>query len=243
MPARERGYDSRWDKARATFLSRRPHCEFVVDGKACGKPATIVDHVVPHRGDQELFWDSGNWMPLCAHCHSSRKQSLEHRGSAAARARAMPFGIRPSRIPVIIVCGPPGAGKAAYVEIHSNPRDLVIDFDVIRDRLASQAGRNPVTSLTAKALDERNRLLRSLADDHLHDRCFFIVSAADPEDRETWRRKLGGRIVLLATPLEECIRRIQSDPRRYGKENQLIDLARAWWERQPAPAQPLRQEA
>ena len=32
--------------------------------------ATVVDHIVPHRGDQKLFWDRGNWQPLCEHHHN-----------------------------------------------------------------------------------------------------------------------------------------------------------------------------
>ncbi len=31
--------------------------------------ATVVDHIKPHRGDQELFWDEYNWQPLCKKCH------------------------------------------------------------------------------------------------------------------------------------------------------------------------------
>ena len=23
-----------------------------------------MDHIVPHRGDQKLFWNRGNWQPL-----------------------------------------------------------------------------------------------------------------------------------------------------------------------------------
>jgi 5-methylcytosine-specific restriction protein A len=25
----------------------------------------VVDHIVPHRGDKKLFWDSSNWQALC----------------------------------------------------------------------------------------------------------------------------------------------------------------------------------
>ena len=32
--------------------------------------ATVVDHIKPHRGDQKLFWDRGNWQPLCEHHHN-----------------------------------------------------------------------------------------------------------------------------------------------------------------------------
>ena len=32
--------------------------------------ATVVDHIIPHRGDQKLFWDRGNWQSLCEHHHN-----------------------------------------------------------------------------------------------------------------------------------------------------------------------------
>nr|WP_246413968.1 HNH endonuclease [Martelella radicis] len=47
----------------------------------CGEPAALVDHKIPHRGDQRLFWDRTNWQPLCHHCHNSAKQSEERRAS------------------------------------------------------------------------------------------------------------------------------------------------------------------
>jgi len=78
--ARERGYDSRWQKERAAFLHERPYCERVMpSGELCGRRATVVDHVFPHSGDQRLFWDRRNWAPLCRTCHSGWKQSEEKR--------------------------------------------------------------------------------------------------------------------------------------------------------------------
>ncbi|WP_333822423.1 HNH endonuclease [Pinisolibacter sp.] len=71
--ARERGYDGKWQQARAAFLAKHPKCA------KCGEPATVVDHVIPHRGDKRLFWQRSNWQPLCVSCHSSRKQSEERR--------------------------------------------------------------------------------------------------------------------------------------------------------------------
>ena len=35
-------------------------------------PATVVDHIVPHRGDHALFWDEQNWQPLCKDCHDRK---------------------------------------------------------------------------------------------------------------------------------------------------------------------------
>jgi 5-methylcytosine-specific restriction protein A len=75
----QRGYGSRWQKARATFLRRSPLC---VDHQKRGRivVATVVDHIIPHQGDQSLFWDSSNWQSLCKQCHDSNKQRIEKSG-------------------------------------------------------------------------------------------------------------------------------------------------------------------
>lgn len=52
-----------WRKARASFLLVHTRC-------GCGAPATVVDHIVPHRGDPVLFWDRTRWRAMCQSCHS-----------------------------------------------------------------------------------------------------------------------------------------------------------------------------
>ncbi len=66
-----RGYDARWRAARKRYLSRHPLCvECLKENKLT--PATVVDHIIPHRGDQKLFWDENNWQPLCRDCHDRK---------------------------------------------------------------------------------------------------------------------------------------------------------------------------
>lgn len=69
--ASKRGYNSKWQQARKSYLSRHPLC---VRCQAKGKytQATVVDHITPHRGDKNLFWDSNNWQPLCKACHDHK---------------------------------------------------------------------------------------------------------------------------------------------------------------------------
>lgn len=64
-----RGYNSRWQRARAAYLSSHPLC---VSCEADGliTRASVVDHITPHKGDYELFWLSDNWQALCADCHN-----------------------------------------------------------------------------------------------------------------------------------------------------------------------------
>lgn len=69
--AKEKGYDSRWRKARARYLKAHPLCvRCLREGKLV--KATVVDHIVPHRGDKKLFWDENNWQALCKRCHDKK---------------------------------------------------------------------------------------------------------------------------------------------------------------------------
>jgi 5-methylcytosine-specific restriction endonuclease McrA len=71
--ARARGYTRTWEAERRAFLKLNPTC------CRCGEPASVVDHIKPHKGDDRLFWDRTNWQPLCRHCHNSAKQAQEKR--------------------------------------------------------------------------------------------------------------------------------------------------------------------
>lgn len=77
----ERGYNGRWQKARATFLRSHPLC---CNCATLGitTAATVVDHITPHKGDQSLFWDVANWQPLCKPCHDRWKQRMEKSGAS-----------------------------------------------------------------------------------------------------------------------------------------------------------------
>ena len=39
--------------------------------------ATVVDHRIPHKGDEGLFWDESNWQSMCKPHHDSTKQAIE----------------------------------------------------------------------------------------------------------------------------------------------------------------------
>src|SRR4051812_1432727 len=73
----------RWQSLRRAILVR--------DGYTCRKCGTTAsgrkgevaaDHIKPHRGDPNLFWDPANLQCLCTRCHSSAKQLEERRWAA-----------------------------------------------------------------------------------------------------------------------------------------------------------------
>ena len=60
--ASSRGYGAAWQRESRRFLAMPEHrlCEECLKEGRYVK-ATVVDHVVPHRGDPTLFWDRSNW--------------------------------------------------------------------------------------------------------------------------------------------------------------------------------------
>ena len=69
------------DRLRPAQLLREPFC------RECARQgirtrATVVDHVIPHRGDWALFVDAGNHQSLCKHHHdqkTAREQAQDRR--------------------------------------------------------------------------------------------------------------------------------------------------------------------
>lgn len=71
-PHVKRLYNSRqWKAMRAAQLAREPWC---VDCLKRGDhvPAIEVDHIIPHNGDSNLFYDAANLQSLCKTDHSSK---------------------------------------------------------------------------------------------------------------------------------------------------------------------------
>lgn len=73
------GYNSRWQRARLQFLNLNPLCCYC-DKQGKVKPANIVDHIKPHKGDYNLFWDESNWQAMCKECHDGIKDREERKG-------------------------------------------------------------------------------------------------------------------------------------------------------------------
>lgn len=70
----KRGYGRTWQKAREGFLAKHPLCECdeCKAGELRVRGATVVDHIIPHRGDMKLFWDRQNWQAMHTSCHSKK---------------------------------------------------------------------------------------------------------------------------------------------------------------------------
>lgn len=72
-----RGYTYAWRQARLRFLQAHPLC-VLCEAEGIVEAANVVDHKIPHRGNQDLFWDKSNWRSLCKPHHDSDAQKKDN---------------------------------------------------------------------------------------------------------------------------------------------------------------------
>lgn len=77
---------ARWQRLRIKVLQRDQYtCQqtgVLLIGKHPAPNSPVVDHIEPHRGDPDLFWDEENLQSVAKSWHDSVKQSMEKRGLA-----------------------------------------------------------------------------------------------------------------------------------------------------------------
>lgn len=135
--AASRGYGGRWRLVRRYWLDEHPFCGDRLTGPsgvhslcvttAQGRNATlgdVVDHIIPHKGDQDLMWHESNFQTLCTTCHNRK----------TAREGGVIYKKTPGHRTV--VTGVPGSGKTTWVKDRAKPGDLVWDLDAMGSTLA-----------------------------------------------------------------------------------------------------------
>lgn len=214
----------RWKDLRWSVLERDGFtCQ--ICGRLEGDTSQLVaDHVEPHMGDPEKFW-SGELQTLCKSCHDSTKQSME-RGQRKANGR--PSWLKPSAVPLVMVCGPPASGKTTYVKARAGPNDIVIDLDEIVARLSGGPSHGwDRERWLHPALFRRNAMLGDLSRAS-SGRAWFILTEPTAKGRQWWADKLRPeRIVVIETPERQCIANAALDATRPAKPT--ADAIVDWW--------------
>lgn len=205
-----RGYTYKWQQASKRYLATHPLC-VECERQNIIEQATEVDHITPHRGDMQLFWDPENWQGLCHLCHS-RKTAREDAGFRGATM--LPNFLQQPDKPLTLVCGPPAAGKTTYVHEQAGDDDLVLDMD----DLALDIFGAELHTLSA---DERYGVIRmrnTLLADFCkgitrHPRCWLIATAGSLKHRNHWAA-LGAQVIVINPGIDTCLMRIERETRR-----------------------------
>lgn len=240
----EAGYDRDWKRARARHLASHPRC--IVEG--CTRPATDVDHILSVRERPDLRLEPSNFRSMC-HAHhaqrTAREQGFARTGAlnasssdAPLRGARHPEWLRPSIVPLTLVCGAPGSGKSTYVEKRRGPRDMVLDLDEIIAKLSGFPIYTAPAPWADAGLRWRNGRLSLLG--YVSSRwpvAWLIVSEPHEHWRQWWVDKMGARVVVLETSRAQCVERVTFDDRRPPAVRQRhCELIGWWWsayERRP----------
>lgn len=240
----------RWVVRSRQQLREHPLCVMcLAQGRV--EAARVADHIIPHKGDKVLFWE-GKLQSLCVPHHNASKKQIEQKGfskeighdgwpvdpnhpannGTTLQPYSIPHYIRPSAIPVHIVCGAPGSGKTTYIREHAQLADLVIDFDDIRQQIGKERYDSNPSTISA-ALKHRDVLLHSLAH-RLNGEAWLAIYAPTSSERAAWCSALGSKATLLVmrTDIALCKSRIRADASRAKHVARLDQQIEQWFRQQ-----------
>jgi hypothetical protein len=220
-----------WKKLRQRNFANSILCCAMCGKDVSGKGEAQTDHIRERRDHPVLALVPANLRILCHSCHN-----LRHGPDKAKRMRrngsVRPEWLRVPRCRIVLVCGPPAAGKSTYVRDHATPSDSVIDFDAIAMELGFPDMGNMRGCDIGAVLYERNRRLAKLEYRKPSHVAWVIVSGAAPSLRAWWINKLGvdaGDVVLLKPDKHVVEARIKADPNRSLNAERQIAIAREWY--------------
>lgn len=204
--ASKRGYDAVWVRFLASYrrccdldaddpnfaeeLLRRNRCGECWKAGRDNRQWLEYDHIKPLREGGERL-DPANVQPLCSH-HHKRKTALENMGDKP----------QPSRI--VIVSGPPCAGKSTWARQRLQPKDVLLDYDAIMAALTQQSGFvESAHWMTLAAMDAAigEAIARGSSG------MVYVLSGAKGRTERLQIRAPRAEIVTLSPGLDECLAR------------------------------------
>ncbi|MFA5387026.1 MAG: AAA family ATPase [Candidatus Paceibacterota bacterium] len=247
-----------WKQLRVAILRDNPLCA------ACMRrgnytTATVVHHIVAHKGDWNLFSDAKNLESICNLCHNSDMQSIERIGydkrtevdgwpldsehpfngglikngsSHYIPTYVMfPNHIPKSPIPLTMVCGAPASGKSTYVSIHKSEHDIVIDLD---DILQEMFGLSRLSDkvMRHKGLEKRNRMLSDLHKfKNKNINAWFISGSPQSGARQKWVDMLRPiNVLMIMSDRSTCLNRLKHDVHRRNNYHDQSMAVNRWFD-------------
>lgn len=180
----------------------------------CTTIATTKDHVVPdaHGGANDLE----NYRPACKPCNSKRQDRVINGYGAA----------------VIVVTGPPAAGKTTWVLEHAQAGDVMIDMDRIARALmpvAPDASHDYPDHVRHVAIAARKAAVNRAT--RLRERCtVWLIHALPTTEDLAEYRAFGWRVEVI-----DPGRAVVEDRARTMRPAAMMQHVARWYAQHPEP--------
>jgi hypothetical protein len=115
---------------------------------------------------------------------------------------------------LIVVTGPPAAGKSSYIRSHAKPADVVIDLDLMALAMAGPgADHHAHDPILLRIVHRARQAAIHEAERHLNDTDVYLIHTMPSAKARAKYKRLGARIVTV-DPGEAIVRRRVRDLRQ-----------------------------
>ena len=134
---------------------------------------------------------------------------------------------------VVLVCGPPCAGKNYYIRHHANPADVVLDYDAIAVQFGSDRAHRHTDGQVKQLAEARMLTLMTRLARTVDVTAWVIRTAPSPEARRHYTALTHAtEVLVLKPPLHVALARAKHRPPGTAK------AIRSWyWRYRPGPGE------
>lgn len=130
-----------------------------------------------------------------------------------------------------VISGPPCSGKSTYLRNHTQPGDIVIDFDTLAQALGSGTPHDHNDHVRQVTRAARSAAITAAIREHHNGATVWIVDGRPPQRRIHTYQEAGATFVTLNADTDELHRRATAE--RPDLWHQLIDQ---WTPTTPQPS-------